>query len=80
MGKLDKILRRFSPKEREIIERLVERILSRNLIGLDTKKLKGLKNLFRVRKGDIRMIFELVDGKEPRVISIERKSESAYRL
>jgi len=80
MGNLDKILRRFSPKEREIIERLVERILSRNLIGLDTKKLKGLKNLFRVRKGDIRMIFELVDGKEPRVISIERKSESAYRL
>lgn len=79
MEKADKILRRLSQKERETIERLVERIISGDLGGLDIKKLKGLKNLFRVRKRSIRIIFELKSGKDPNIISIERKNETTYK-
>lgn len=79
MEKADKILRRLSQKERGTIERLVERIISGDLGGLDIKKLKGLKNLFRVRKGSIRIIFELKYGKDPNIISIERKNETTYK-
>lgn len=79
MEKANKILRRLSQKERGTIERLVERIISGDLGGLDIKKLKGLKNLFRVRKGSIRIIFELKYGKDPNIISIERKNETTYK-
>lgn len=79
MGKLDKALKKFTPKERLEIERLIGRILHRDFSGLDCKKLKGVKNLFRLRKGDIRIIFELKSGKEPLIMAIERRREDTYK-
>lgn len=80
MGNLDKQLKKFSKNEREKIARLIERIIDRNLAGLDCKRLRGLKNLFRVRKGRIRIIFELESNKEPNIISIERRCEDTYKF
>ncbi|HEY4479294.1 MAG: hypothetical protein A3H69_00210 [Candidatus Sungbacteria bacterium RIFCSPLOWO2_02_FULL_47_9] len=80
MGNLDKQLRKFSPKERAEIEDLVEKILERDLTGLNCKKLKGSRNLFRVRKGRIRIIFELIGNKEPNIMTIERRNEDTYKL
>ena len=79
MGKLDKLLRKFSGKEREEIERIIEKIVQRDLTGLHCKKLKGLKNIFRVRKGNIRVIFEL-GAFQPHIIAIERRREDTYKL
>lgn len=80
MKNLDKQLKRFSPKERIEVEHLIEKILKRELTGLNCKKLKGLKNFFRVRKGQIRVIFELERSSEPNIISIERRREDTYKL
>lgn len=80
MKKLDKQLKKFSLDERISIEHLIERILDRDLTGLDCKKLKGLKNFFRIRKGRIRVIFELIDRKEPNIIAIERRTENTYKF
>ena len=80
MENLDKRLRKFSPKERVEIEHLVERILERDLAGLNCKKLKGLRNLFRVRKGRIRIIFELIGNREPNIMTIERRNEDTHKL
>ena len=80
MKNLERGLKKFSPKERIEIERLVEKIISRDLTGLNCKKLKGLKNLFRVRKGRIRIIFELVDNQEPTIMAIERRREDTYKI
>ena len=80
MGNLDKKLKKFSEKERAEIEHLVKRILDRDLTGLDCKKLKGLGNLFRVRKGKIRIIFELENSQEPTIITIERRRENTYKF
>lgn len=80
MVNLNKKLRKFSAKERAEIENLVERILKKEFVGLNLKKLKGLKNLFRIRKGRIRIIFELKSGQEPNIISIDRRSEDTYKI
>lgn len=80
MKDLDKELKKFSPKERAEIKRLTKRILGRNFVGLNCKKLKGLKNLFRVRRGSIRILFELNDNKEPTVFAIERRREDTYKF
>ena len=61
MESLDKKLRKFSVKERGVIKNIVSKIINRDFDGLDCKKLKGLKNIFRIRKGRIRIIFELKD-------------------
>ena len=80
MENLDKKLRKFTAKERAEIEGLVERIRNRNFTGLDCKKLKGLRNLFRVRKGHIRIIFEIEKAKESTIILIERRHENTYKF
>ena len=80
MENLDKKLKKFSPKERVEIEHLVERISRRELDGLNCKKLKGLENIFRIRKGRIRIIFELVSGEDPTIIAIERRKEDTYKI
>ena len=76
----DKKLKKFSAKERTEIEHLVEKILDRQFTGLDFKKLKGLKNIFRLRKGKIRIIFELKSGQEPHILAIERRREDTYKF
>ena len=79
MGKLDRQLRKIPPKERQEIERVIEKIIARDLTGLNVKKLKGLQNVFRVRKGSVRIIFEF--GKsEPDILSIERRSDHTYDM
>lgn len=80
MRNLAKELKKFSPKERLEIERLVERIIARELTGLDCKKLKGAGNLFRVRKGRIRIIFELKSREESIIFAIERRKEDTYKF
>lgn len=80
MKDLDKRLKKFLPRERAEIEHLIEKILDRDLVGLNCKKLKGLKNLFRVRKGKIRVIFESKSDQEPTIIAIERRREDTYKL
>ena len=80
MENLNKDLRRFSAKERTEIESLLEKILRKEFVGLNLKKLKGLKNLFRIRKGRLRIIFELKSGQEPTILAIERRSEDTYKI
>ena len=57
MPNLKKLLSKFNKAERRAIESLIESIVSFNWRGLDVKKLKGYENIFRVRKGKLRIIF-----------------------
>lgn len=77
MGKLDTQLAKIPAKDRQEIERIVERIIDRDFSHLDVKKLKGLKNIFRVQRGNFRVIFEFAES-GPRIHSIERRSEHTY--
>lgn len=79
MDKIKKALSRFSVKEKEIVKDILDKLEKNNLLGLNIQKLKGHNDLFRVRKGDIRMIYRKVASKDIFILTIERRSEATYK-
>jgi len=79
MPSLKKFLSRFSEEEKRALEPLIAAVVSLNWRNLDVKKLKGYHNVFRVRKGNIRIIFSK-DKKEIFIISIDRRREDTYKF
>jgi mRNA-degrading endonuclease RelE of RelBE toxin-antitoxin system len=78
MDRIDKFLRRLSPKEFAVTEGLIDRILSGDVAGLDVKRLKDAPHLFRVRKGSTRVVFQRKEG-VVHIIEIGRRGEQTYR-
>lgn len=58
---------------------LIEVIVSLDWHSLDIKKLRGHENIFRVRKGNIRIIF-VKDKKDISILTIERRRENTYKF
>ena len=79
MPTLERLLSKFNKKDRKILEYLIGRIISLNWRNLNIKKLKGYQDIFRLRKGKIRIIFIKID-KDIRIINIERRKEDTYSL
>ena len=50
-------------KNREKIKEFLRKILANQLVGLDVKKLNGFEDLYRVRSGEIRIIFRKIGSK-----------------
>ncbi len=78
MHRIEKFLKKLSRKERAVVKSLLSEINSGNYGNLDLKKLKGEKNLLRVRKGDIRIIFSA--GDNIHIFSVSRKNDTTYNL
>ncbi|MDH3001557.1 hypothetical protein A1D23_02985 [Chelonobacter oris] len=57
------------------IRRKVKELSSFPDVTLDLKKMKGVDNQYRLRVGDYRVLFEVIDGK-PTVISIQAVKRS----
>ena len=79
MPKLKKLLSKFNKAERKAIESLIESIVSFNWRGLDVKKLKGYENIFRIRKGKLRIIFSKEKG-DIFILAIERRRDTTYNI
>ncbi|MCK5060215.1 MAG: type II toxin-antitoxin system RelE/ParE family toxin [Candidatus Pacebacteria bacterium] len=79
MPRLKKLLSRLNKKERKVVEILIEKIISFDWKALDVKKLKGYQNIFRARKGNIRIIF-VKDKEDIFVLSIEKRREDTYKF
>ena len=78
MNKIEKLLLKLSKREVAIVKDLLSKINAGNYKNLDIKKLKGNKNLFRVRKGDIRIIFSAESG--IRILSVSRRNDTTYNF
>jgi len=78
MDRIQKSLKRLRAKEREFVKNILERLEAGDVTGLDLQKLSGSKDVYRVRKGDLRIIF-LRKEKIIFVLAIERRSEKTYR-
>ncbi len=76
--KINKNLTKFSKKELQIVEEILLKINKSQFTGLNLVKLKGYRDIFRVRKGRIRIIFQQED-EEINILTIERRSEKTYR-
>lgn len=79
MDKIVKALKKLSPKERSIVSGVIEKIAVGDFSRLDLKKLKGYNDIFRIRKGNIRIIFRLDSG-DIKIISIDKRKEDTYKL
>ncbi|MBU3964699.1 hypothetical protein KJ562_03205 [Patescibacteria group bacterium] len=78
MDKIEKAFNRLTSKERDVIKKILVQIDRGDFQNLDLKKLIDRDDVFRVRKGDIRIIFRKIDG-SIKVLSIERRSTTTYK-
>ena len=78
MDKIEKALNKFSQKEREAIERILRKVKKSDLKNLDVRKLKKKDNIFRVRRGKIRIIYYKQNNRI-NILTIERRSETTYK-
>ena len=79
MPDLKKLLSKLNKVERKTAEFLIEKIISLNWRGLDIKKLKGYHNIFRARKGKLRILFKTDKNKDIYILAVERRSEKTYK-
>ncbi len=72
VDKITKALRKLDTKERRALRQIIRRIKSGELGALEVKKLKGRVNIYRARKGSLRVIFK-TDKEEISIVAIERR-------
>ncbi|OGI57380.1 hypothetical protein A3B85_00070 [Candidatus Nomurabacteria bacterium RIFCSPHIGHO2_02_FULL_37_13] len=77
MNKLDKFLYRLDKKTRTVIEKIITLIVLGDFSILDIKKLKGSKNMYRVRVGKIRVIFEQTKNSN-KIKDISYRDDNTY--
>lgn len=78
--KLEKFLRKLTAKRRLQIEPVIEKIVSQDFSGLNLGKLGGFDNLFRVRQGDIRVVFSMSKDEPLKLIRIEFRGNTTYHF
>ncbi|MFH1049096.1 MAG: hypothetical protein V1732_05535 [Patescibacteria group bacterium] len=78
MNKLAKALENLSVKERKLIKGILLKIKNNSLSEFDLKKLKNCDNIFRVRKGKLRIIFRKQENSGYFILAIERRSDKTY--
>ncbi len=76
--KISKELAKFTEKERQNVKEILVQLTNNDLIGLQLTKLKGHQDIYRVRKGRLRIIYRQSTNKI-KVLVIERRSEKTYR-
>jgi mRNA-degrading endonuclease RelE of RelBE toxin-antitoxin system len=80
MDKIQKALNKLQPKERDIVKIVLQKLSNHNLAVLDIKKLKGRNDIFRIRKGKLRIIYRQDENNKIFLISIDRRSDNTYSL
>ncbi|MCK5460153.1 type II toxin-antitoxin system RelE/ParE family toxin [Candidatus Parcubacteria bacterium] len=80
MDKISKALKKFSPKEREKIKEILLKLKNNSLNRFDIKKLKGSDDIFRIRKGDIRIIYKINKNNDLFILTVERRSDNTYKF
>jgi mRNA-degrading endonuclease RelE of RelBE toxin-antitoxin system len=78
MDKILKALRKFSRKERNIINEILEALKNKKTEGFNIKKLKNRDDIFRIRKGKLRILYQKKDDKII-LIMIDRRNEGTYK-
>lgn len=80
MDKIEKSLAKLSPQERRQVKRVLADLRAGRKYKLDIKKLKSRDDIFRVRRGAIRIIYRADRAGRIFILSIERRNESTYKF
>lgn len=79
MDAIEKALRKLTEKERKGIKEILARLVAGRIQGLDIKKLQGRDDIFRIRKGELRIVYRKTGG-AIFILLIERRSEKTYDI
>lgn len=78
MDKIDKFLRKLSKAESTLLIKVIADIIVQRTERYDIKKLKGYRDIYRVRVGSKRIIFrQLLDDIE--ILDVSLRNEKTYR-
>jgi mRNA-degrading endonuclease RelE of RelBE toxin-antitoxin system len=73
-----KFLAKLPSAQVELLLSLVRRLTVRDYYGLDVKQLKGQQNMYRLRKGRVRIVF-YQDESSFRLVSVSNRDDQTYR-
>lgn len=79
MDKIDKALSKLTFKEKERIRNVIKALQLGRFDNLDIKKLKGSQDIFRVRKGGLRIVYQLL-GRRIVILKIDKRKEDTYKF
>ena len=77
--KIKKLLAKLTAKERQLVKLLILRVQLDDTEGLDIKQLRGHDDLFRVRKGRLRIVYRKAAASELLIVRIDRRNERTYK-
>ena len=80
VDKITKALNKLSETEKKTIKKILSDISIGKIGSYDTKKLKGRDDIYRIRKGKIRVIFIIEKNGTKKLLTIERRSDTAYNF
>lgn len=80
MDKIEKALRKLRSHERAAVKRILLLLAAGKFAGLDIQKLKGRDDIYRVRKGSIRIIYRMTVSNKVFILAIERRSDTTYNF
>lgn len=78
MDKLTKYLKRLARNDLRTVELTIDLLVRGKLKNLNIKKLRGHKDVYRVRVGSTRIIYREQNGKI-KLLDISKRDESTYR-
>ena len=80
MDKIKKALRKLDAKEQKLVREALILLQAGQYDTLDLKKLKGRDDIYRIRKGSIRIIFRKDRAGKIYILAIERRSNTTYNF
>lgn len=80
MDKISKALRKLTAKEREWVRTILSALNTNNISSLDIKKLKERNDIFRIRKGKMRILYRLDERGGIYILKISRRNEKTYKI
>lgn len=80
MDKIEKALSSLSEKERAWVKTILHQLATGDFLGLAVRKLKGREDIFRVSKGNFRVIYRKDAGGKIYILAIRRRKEDTYKF
>lgn len=78
MDRLSKELRKLSRKELERVNEVLAQVRKGNIDTLQVRQLRGYVQTYRVRVGRLRIMYEVADGGEIKLLAVRRRDDRTY--
>lgn len=79
MDQITKALLKLSDKQRQKLMEAYGQVLNGRSKALDVKKLKGHRNVYRLRVGGCRLVFQEIADNEYIILYVGKRDDKTYR-